>query len=257
MIRLENPGKYIYCIIRCPERRTFEEAEAIAHPKNTVHTISCDGIAAVVSDSMISEFENTRPYMIAHESVQEVVMNNFTLLPVRFGTVAGSDNPVKKIKKLLKKRGSEFKKLLDVMDGKVELGVKALWKDEKAIIEEVVDSSRKIRKLKSLLKKRPDYLATIRLGRMIKKSLEKKRKTEAERILRPMKRLAYRHVENPPVMDRMIINSSFLVEKKWENRFDGVLEKLDREYEDRISFRYFGPVPPYNFVNIIVNWEKL
>jgi len=38
-------------------------------------------------------------------------------------------------------------------------------------------------------------------------------------------------------------------------QFDDAVRRLSDEFNDRLMFKYFGPVPPYNFVNIVVNWE--
>src|SRR3990172_4042731 len=79
-------GKYLYCIILCPEEHTFEDVSPIGGASGLVHTVPCEGLAAVGSDSPLREYESTRTNMMAHERVQEGVMREFTLLPVRFGT---------------------------------------------------------------------------------------------------------------------------------------------------------------------------
>ena len=48
----------------------------------------------------------------------------------------------------------------------------------------------------------------------------------------------------------MILNGSFLVEKNKEKQFDENLDRIYRKYKDELTFKYFGPLPPYNFVNI-------
>ena len=94
-------GKYLYCIIRASEERTFDDVVPIGDAPGPVHTVSHNGLAAVVSDSPLTEYEVTRANMVAHQSVQESVMRDFTLLPVRFGTVTNTTTPVENIKKLL------------------------------------------------------------------------------------------------------------------------------------------------------------
>ena len=58
-------------------------------------------------------------------------------------------------------------------------------------------------------------------------------------------------------MDRMVLNAAFLVEKSREAEFDHAVSRLDEELGPRALFKYVGPVPPYNFVNITVNWNEL
>jgi hypothetical protein len=56
--------------------------------------------------------------------------------------------------------------------------------------------------------------------------------------------------------DRMIANAAFLVDRKREKEFDDVVREISRKYEDVLTFKYTGPWPPYNFVNIKLKLEK-
>src|SRR5262249_62036019 len=60
---------------------------------------------------------------------------------------------------------------------------------------------------------------------------------------------------NKIVSDRMVVNAAFLVDRQNGLQFDDAVRRLSDEFNDRLMFKYFGPVPPYNFVNIAVNWE--
>lgn len=54
----------------------------------------------------------------------------------------------------------------------------------------------------------------------------------------------------------MALNSSFLVDKDRESEFQTRVNELDEKYGDRLRFKYaVGPVPPYNFVSIEVEWK--
>ena len=252
-------GKYLYCIIPCQEERTFD-AVAIGSEDGVVHTVCHKGLAAVVSDSPVKQYESTRRNMMAHEKVLERIMREFTLLPVRFGTIADSADPVRDIQKLLPARLEEFNRLLREMEGKVELGLKAFWRAEKAVFEEIVTENADIRKLrKSLSGKPPEAIRFegIPLGRMVKEALDRKRSQEAAKILLPLRPIAHRVRENDTLVDRAIVNAAFLVDRKREQDFDQAIRGLDRELGNRLALKYVGPVPPYNFVNIVVNWQEL
>jgi hypothetical protein len=96
----------------------------------------------------------------------------------------------------------------------------------------------------------------IPLGELVKTALEQKRSREAAGILAPLRPIAYRTQENPVVVDRMILNAAFLVPKSREAGFDRGVSALEEKFGQRVSFKYVGPVPPYNFVNIVVNWDE-
>ena len=261
-MRLMNHlGKYLYCIIQCSEARTFDGIAPMGDANGPVHTVCHDGLAVVASDSPAREYENTRTNMLAHEHVVERVMREFTLLPVRFGTVThDSTSAIPDIRKLLEKRFKEFDKLLVDMEGKVELGLKALWRDEKAIFQEILAENAAIRRLRnSLAGKKTAALRyeAVPLGKKVKEALDRKRSGEAARILALLKRLACRTQQNDVVMDRMVLNAAFLVDQSREGEFDQAVRKLDEEWGRRINFKYTGPNPPWNFVDIIINWEEI
>jgi hypothetical protein len=253
-------GKYLYCIIRCGDERAFGDAVPVGGESGPVYSLTHQGLAVVASDACTDQYDITRANMLAHQRVQESVMQGFTVLPVRFGTVAKGASPIDDVRRLLEKRRPEFEQLLSEMDGKTEVGLKALWKDESAVFEGIVAQDNKIRALRDSLRGKPPqatHFDRVRLGEMVKVALERRRTAEASALLAPLRRIACRMVENPVMVDRMVVNAAFLVEKQREEEFDQAVGRLDREHGQRVIFKYVGPVPPYNFVNIVVNWLDL
>jgi len=248
-------GKYMYCIIRCPEPRQFTTL-GIGERGDVVHTVHFEDLAAVVSDSPIVEYDSSRRNMMAHTLVLEEVMQDFTILPVRFGTVAPSVEAIQE--KLLKRRFGEFHGLLQEMEGRVELGLKVFWYED-VIFQEIVEENPPIHHLRDGLMGRPSeetYYDRIRLGEMIENAMWKKRNEDAEKILTLLRPLVRETRSNKVIMDRMVLNAAFLVDETRQVEFDAVVERLDQEMGKRLIFKYVGPVPPYNFVNIVVHWEE-
>ena len=252
-------GKYLYCIIPCQEERSFN-AVAIGSEDGRVYTMCHTGLAVVVSDSPVKQYESTRQNMMAHERVLETVLRETTLLPVRFGTVTDSTSPPQSIRKLLASRFAEFKKLLSEIEGKVELGLRVFWRDEKAIFEEIVAENTDIRRLRDSLSGKSaaaTHFDRIHLGEMVQAALNRKRVSEATMILQPLHRLAHDVRENEVLGNRMIVNAAFLVDSRREPEFDQEVSKLDERLRERTVFKYIGSAPPYNFVNIVVDWKEL
>ena len=247
-------GKYLYGIIRASEPPQIQ-TRGIGELGSAVTTVSYMSLAAVISDSPIIVFENSRRNMMAHTLVLEEVMRDFTLLPVRFGTIAHSAEAIQE--QLLHRRYDELNQLLGEMDGRVELGLKAFWY-EGAIFEEIVAESPPVRRLRDGLRNRSpeeSYYDRIHLGEMVEAGMEHKRNVDAEKVLSRLRPLVYKTRTNKLITDRMVLNASFLVEKANETAFDQAVQALDAEMGKRMMFKYVGPVPPYNFVNIIVQWD--
>lgn len=259
---IEQRGKYLYGIVRSSGERSFDGVTAIGNPRSSVYTVCHDGLAMVVSDASAAEYPTTRANLLDHERVQERVLRECTVLPVRFGTVAAGEEPAaaRDIRRLLEKRSPEFHRLLADMEGSVELGVKALWRDERGVFEEIVARRGDIRRLRDSLRDKSvaaTYFDRARLGEMVKDALGQTKRVEAAAILAPLRRLARRVVENDVVLDRMVVNAAFLVEGARQHEFDDAVAKLDAELGERVQLKYVGTVPPYNFVNITVNWKEL
>ncbi len=148
------------------------------------------------------------------------------------------------------------------MDGRMELGLKALWRDEKAIFEERVAENRAIRTARQTLLPRMSRPAEttrfnrMRVGEMVKAALDRKREKEAKSLLARVAPLAELVRENKIVMDRMVLNAAFLVNKDQEAAFDEAVAALSKELGERMALKYTGPAPPFNFCEIVVAWEE-
>jgi len=242
---LDKEGKYIYCIIETDSPRNFGPI-GIGGRGDEVNNICCEGLSAVVSNTPMTKYTLSRENLLAHEKVIEAVMSEFTVLPVRFCTIADS---AEEIMKVLGRRHHELKNLLKDMDGKVELGLKALWKDMKVIYKEIADSP-EVKKKKS--KGVSSLDEKIKAGKLVESLLEKKKEEEGDVILSYLRKSAYNIAQGKLLHERMFLNASFLVDKSREMEFDTLVEELDKKYRDRTKFNYVGPVPPYNFVNIVI-----
>lgn len=227
-----------------------------------MYTACYRDLAAVISNSPLLKYPITRVNTMAHQRVMEEVMRYHPILPVRFCTVAESKNgvsPEKRIEEhVLKKRYGEFQELLAVMADKVELGVKALWKNMVRIFQEIVEENEEIKRLKKEIAAMPPPQAhskRIALGRKVKAALEAKKGKEERKILGPLKRLSVDCVKGRSVGDRMIANYAYLVETDREKEFDDQVAPIAERSNGRVELRYVGPVPPCNFVEIEVTWE--
>lgn len=249
---MTEEGKYLYCIIGSNEARNFGTL-GIGGRGDPVTTISSDDLSGVISDAPIKKYATTRENTVAHEkAIEKVMSEGYTVLPVRFGTVADSAQGVRDV---LRKRHREFKDLLRDMDDKVELGVKAVWLDMEAIFAEIVAERDDIRVLRNRVAGKPTRNSAIRVGELVKEALEKKREREAASLVRSLNKIAADSRVNKPFGDNMFLNAAFLVDRGREKEFDNEIEALRTTYDQRAKITYVGPAPPFNFVNIVIQWE--
>jgi len=252
---INGEGQYIYGIIAANQRREFGPI-GIGARGDVVYTLPYRDLAAIVSTSPIVKYPVTRDNSMAHAKVLEKAMEEYTILPVRYCTIAEKEEAV--IEKVLKNRYQEFIDLLGEMEGKVELGVRVRWTDLDAIFAEVVEENKDIKAIKkALLSERNEqkkYAGTIKIGQLVQKALEEKKKREAGELLEALRPLSLECKENQFYGDMNLVNAAFLVAQEKEREFDRKMQELEKVYGERKKLKYIGPVAPYNFVEVVVNW---
>jgi len=262
---IPGEGKYIYCIIGVDNGECLSFGPlGIGGRNDQLYTISYkpEGsglasdsqshktIAAVVSNSPIKQYSVARENLIPHERAIEEVMKVYTVLPVRFATIAEDE---KKVKTILEKDQDKILDLLENMKGKLELGLKAIFKED--IYNYILKEYDEIRALKEKFTKLPfekSYYQRMEIGRMVETALEKEKANLKEDILNNLSLLALETKANNTYGERMIINSAFLVENNKEGEFDQKIQELDAKYGDKVKFKYVGTLPPFNFVNLVI-----
>lgn len=245
-------GKYIYCIIGTKEESNFGPT-GVGDRNDEVTTINFKDIGMVVSSHPVIRLPVNRENTLAHERVVEEVMKEFTVLPVRFCTIASG---VEEILNILERRYDEFKDLLNHVDNKVELSVKCLWKNITAIYNEITEENMEIKGLKEkihLNKGICDMQTKMSIGKLVEDYLKRKKEEDAEKIAAVLKKMAWYYKLNKTIGDAMFVNSAFLVDRRREAEFDKQIDELSEEYKDRTKFLYAGPFPPYNFANITIH----
>jgi hypothetical protein len=244
-------GKYVYCIIQSLDPLRFG-AVGIGNPRAEVHTVHYKEIAAVVSDTPVEVFDATRENVLAHERVNEAVMREHTVIPMSFGTVFKTRDD---IVEMLRAAHDAFGDVLAKMQNKVEFGLKVLW-DRDAVIREIEDQDEDVRRLKDEISSQrgSTYFARMQYGRAIDAALETRSEGYVREIFDHLRPVAVASRANKPIGDRMILNAAFLVSRDQETAFDARVKEIGAH--EKLTFKYTGPWPPYNFVNIRLKLDR-
>lgn len=247
-------GLYVYGVIETPAFGSFGRS-SIGSFHEDVFAVHYGDIAAVVSRTPVFIFDPTRDNALAHEHVVETVMKNHTVVPMAFGTVFRTEDDIKEV---LKSIYSSLKDVLRQMTGKQEFGLKVTW-DRDRIIEELKREHEEIRRFHQELTRKhlqSTYFARMQLGRMIDKALTELAANYVRDIYDGLRTVCVASKDNKPIGEKMILNASFLIEKDRESEFDTAVTRVSQKFGDRLNFRYTGPWPAYNFVNIRLKLEK-
>jgi len=248
-------GYYIYGVIAESSRRQFGPI-GIGGKGDLVYTLPYQELAAIISRSPVVKYPVTRENSMAHIKVLEKAMEEYTVLPVRFCTIADKEEII--LENVLKTRYQEFIDLSREMQGKIELGVRTLWTDLDAIFHELTEENKDIKALKkdllSEMNEQRQYAGKIKIGQMVQRALEDKKKREAKELLEALRPLSLDCKENRIYGDMNLVNAAFLVTKEKEREFDQKVRELERIYGERKKIKYVGPVVPYNFVEVVIRW---
>ena len=250
---VQKEGRYIYGIIRHSGPLNYGPI-GMGKRADEVYGINYRDISAVVSCSPIIIYEARRVNMITHERVLEEVMKQFSVLPVRFSTISEQDND-EGIVNILEKDYKKFDEMLTKMEGKKELGIKILA-HEAPMYENILEKYEDIRTLKAKLINLPvdkTHYQRMKIGEMVAEALKKETTNFRELILATLTPFSVEVKTNDNYGEMMILNVAFLIKNSFEPAFDEAVNELDGKFGHLMTFKYVGTLPPYNFVNLVIN----
>jgi hypothetical protein len=250
--RSAGRGRYVYCIIRSTQPLKFG-AIGMDEQWPEVYTINYRDMAAVVSDVPIAPLDSTRENVLAHERVNETVMRDHTVIPMSFGTIFKTRED---ILELLRSAYDAFADVLNKMQDKLEFGLKVLW-DREEMVRAIEQEDEDIHRLKSEIssQKGSTYFARMQYGRLIDAALQQRSERYVAEFLQRLRDVSVASRVNRAIGDKMIMNAAFLVQRDQEQAFDRRIKEIASHF-DKLTFKYTGPWPPYNFVNIRLKLER-
>jgi hypothetical protein len=239
--------KYIYGIVEEPQPKRFSFTGV---GEADVYTLNHQRLAAIISDTEFSEIDPTRKNVQAHTIVQDELLKEYTLLPMGFGMVAASEDEVRG---LLEKNYEGLTSELDRLANMIEVELKIYW-DQETVIKEIQGENHELSRLKTKIKASSSPGETrnlmIEAGRMVEYIVLDWKNRYAETVYTVLKELSYQAKMNNPVGLKNLLNASFLIEKPRESEFKEQVYKLDAKFQGKVNFKYVGPMPPYNFVDL-------
>lgn len=181
-----------------------------------VYTLDCKDFCPVVSNEKFKKYEiGNEEEINIHQKVVNEVMKQYSVIPVAYGMVFKN----KKLVDVSMRAGKKaIKKAITIVDNKVELGIKIILPRDTEI------DNQKIEQCKT-------------------ESIERLGKTAS-------------HSKSLDLFSsRLLMNTSYLVDKEKVQVFSDEVEKLKLKFID-YKFQYSGPWPPYNFVDIHILSNK-
>ncbi|WP_077623667.1 GvpL/GvpF family gas vesicle protein [Sediminibacillus massiliensis] len=243
----EKLGIYLFGIIETNESQSFGEVN-LAGESRQVYTVSCQDTAMVVAEAPVQIYEPTRRNLKAHQDVVTRVMKQQTIVPMSFGNVLESEQDVAI---LLEKLQGQLKEIFPKISNKIEVGLKVIG--HKEWIEKVAQEQHDLQNARNKVEaksKEAGYYERIELGEAAKNFMLGMQKQCEQEVFEPLTKIADAAKSNEVIGERMLLNSSFLVDLDKEEEFDRKVNEIFEDWEGKVEFKYTGPWPAYNFIDI-------
>ena len=226
-------------------------AEHNGNIMSLVKTIDFKNIAIIVKeiekwDPNKSNKTELLNELLTHQKTLEVIMQQQLVIPIKFGTVVDS---LEDIQIILKENFSIFQQVLKEMEGKIEISLAVSW-DEPAQLKKISEEDEDICKMKKIVRNNNDLNFLITAGKIVANKLQEKRKKIADEISRKLNYLTISKVDHERLEDKMILNTSFLIEQEKEESFEECINQIDKNFQGELDFKYISPLPPHSFRTI-------
>ncbi len=245
--------KYIYGIISTSKPVAFGQSLLSSSPEEVFAVVHRE-LAGVVSNyrgdsfASLSKEDKLRCLMTYQGVIERVMEKGYTILPVKFGTIAADYDEINSI---LEQGYEKLTQTLDQMDGVVEIEVVTTWNLEKVLEE--IGREEEFRRLKRSIAGKPvsEILEIqINAGKLVKEYLDRRRERYYRQTIRPLAEVALDMQPNVLLTDEMVMNVAFLLRREKQKDFERRVMQINEAFVDRLSFRVIGPLPPYSFSTV-------
>ncbi|MEV6316335.1 GvpL/GvpF family gas vesicle protein [Streptomyces sp. NPDC051776] len=234
---------YIYAITAADHPLRLDGLKGVGETGGDLTTVGSGSHRAVVSEAP-EELRAKRRDLVAHQTVQERLLEDGAVLPMRFGLVAPDEEAVAEA---LEENAESYTERLGQLDGCVEYNLKVA-RDEDDLLREIVDESEEIRALNERTRQNPDaHDDKVALGELISQEVERRHNNAVLEVVDAAAPAAVTYTPGDPTREHFL-NVSFLVERKRAGEFSQAVaaeaERRGRAYDLTLH----GPLPPYSFV---------
>jgi hypothetical protein len=243
-------GVYVYGIAPATAELPSSSLQGVGDASTAVRVIEAAGLAALVSDVPAGWTGARREDVEAHDHVLSQTIETATVVPMRFGVVMDSDDQVRT--DLLERHGDEIRALIERVDGRVQMSLRAFYLEE-ALLRATLERNPRLKQRSDALRGQAverTRAEQIALGRDVAEAVEVQRRHDEQMLFEPLAPVADDAVVQPPTSERMALNAQLLVARDRREQLDDLVRELSTRHGDRFSFRYVGPLAPFSFTSL-------
>lgn len=234
---------YVYSVVGKQHPLRLDGATGVGDPPSPLRTVTSGSLTAVVSDAP-EDLRPKRRDLMAHQEVQDRLIADGTVLPLRFGLTAPDDDAVREA---LAERATEYADRLSALEGCAEYNLK-VKQDEEALLRQILEDSPEARELNDAVRggtAGPDV--SLALGELVAREVEARHASLAAGVVEALRPFARDQQTSEPAGEDFL-SVSFLVAEEHEEFFLTTELSVANQMGDDFEFRLNGPLPPYSFV---------
>jgi hypothetical protein len=234
---------YVYAISDAEHPLRLSDLKGVGEPGGSLRAVRGTTLTAVVSDAP-AELRAKRRDLLAHQRVLERLMEDGSVLPMRFGLAAPDEDTVTAA---LDDNADTYTAQLRRITGCVEYNLKVA-RDREDLLREIVEDSEEVRRLNEYTRTHPDAREDkVALGELVSQEVSRRGEKVAAEVVDHLAPGAVAHIVGEEAED-WFLNVSFLVERGNGAAFQQAVESEGRRRGTGFSFVLNGPLPPYSFV---------
>jgi hypothetical protein len=146
---------------------------------------------------------------------------------------------------------------LDALDGKAEMQVKAVYREE-PLLRSILAQDPALRRAVERNRGLPaaaTHFDRMRIGEAIAGAVQARQAADSEALISVLAPFAVAVSPSLPHHERAVLNAAFLLDTDSLTEFDTAVEQLSEGRSADIEFKLIGPLPPYSFAER--EWEAV
>jgi hypothetical protein len=258
---MSKNGKYIYGIMNSNTHLHLAIPKALLSDADEsppfVYAIPHQDLSILVRDSngdgsLPTSKETLAKLLIDHQTVIERMMTRgVTVIPMKLGTYVQDENEVDAI---LNEGYPLMKKIMEKIADKIEIDIAATWSHFASTVKDAGEK-REIKEFKERCLSQPRGPTVddqMKIGCMIKQALDENRTGVSLDIMNRLQAISEDARIHELMDDQMVINAAFLIARARQKDFEEKVEEINKSMQDKLNFRFIGPLPPYSFYTLKV-----
>ncbi len=237
-------GLYVYAVGKAGDGALPSLQGVLDQP---AFRLEADPLCAIVSECSLSSVRAERKHIAATQRVLAALNAKFDLLPMTFGTVAKSEED---LRRFLSDNQASLSSQLQRVSGAVEMGLRLSLDvpDPIAYLVERTPALKTARDRTFRSRHKASHDEKIRLGQMFDEAYTRYRKALTAQVVAAIAGSCSETMELPVRDDKQIANLAILAPRDGLEAFEAAVGAVAAQMDDDVVFNLSGPWPPHNFV---------